>query len=79
VSEHRDIVAECQQFVGKRLIDVYNEIQVLAGDIKPKSGNRHHEINVMDPVFNTTNITRQPDRLDVHVDENYIIESFEVG
>lgn len=59
-------------YIGKEVIDASDEIAALAA----KHG---LTVNIMDPVFNPSNIMTDPKRLDVHTTETSIIRSFTVG
>jgi hypothetical protein len=61
------------RFVGEKLDDkAFNEIQAIV---------LHHHciLNVMDPVFNTTNIDNEDNRVNVRTDANFMIKSFTIG
>lgn len=59
-------------FLGKQIIDCYDQIEAIA---KSKG----YSVNVMDPTVNNSNIDVNYQRLNVHVDDDSKIISFSVG
>jgi hypothetical protein len=65
------MLCEFQKFIGQKLIDVADEIQAIAS-------NQKLSVNVLDPSF-PKNIDVECDRLNVTIDEDFKITSFDVG
>ena len=63
---------ELQPYMGKQIMDAFNDIQEIALRYKL-------EINVIDPEFNTNSIDNDENRLNVRTDANSVITSFTIG
>ena len=63
-----------RRFVGHKFVDeAFTEITNAIAD-------HHCQLNVMDPVFNTTtNIIEQDNRVNVRVDKDFVITSITIG
>jgi hypothetical protein len=68
----QECLRELKRFEGKQIIDCID-------DIRPIAEAHGFTVNVIDPVFNTASIDKEPDRLNVRTDVDSVITQFTIG